>query len=107
MKHRIQLDWSRLLGFDQVAGRRLDETRLAKSGSKPEVTPNTRLIGAKAGSKPQAVEAPGRIGAKAGLKPADRRAIGRIGARAGSKPLPGPVALGHRLGAKVGSKPIS
>ena len=35
MKERIQLDWSRLLGFDQVAAeRRLEESGLAKSGIK-------------------------------------------------------------------------
>lgn len=62
-KIRVRLDWSRMLGFDQVrrSPQGLDATRLAKVGSKPAISdtanPLQRLgsrIGLKPGIKPSA-----------------------------------------------------
>jgi hypothetical protein len=48
---RIELDWSRLLGFDQLprpaAGGAGDRTQLAKVGNgKPVATPHLSMVGA-------------------------------------------------------------
>jgi hypothetical protein len=72
VKDRIQLDWTRLLGFDQIAASR------GRDG--------TRLV--KAGLKPMSVESAGALGSKTGFKPnGPNAALGhRIGAKIGSKP---------------------
>lgn len=77
-----RLDWSALLGFEQVVDTRNSvrssgSQRLgAKVGGKPGVKPEIRL-GSKAGIK-QTI----RIGTKAGIKPTIR-----IGTKTGQKPI--------------------
>jgi hypothetical protein len=79
VKDRIQLDWSRLLGFDQLSeGQRLESSGLAKSGSKQRAA--NGALSSSVGSKPLAIEA-------------------KVSVKAASP------ALGHRVSAKIGSKP--
>ena len=62
MAKRVVLDWSRLLGFDQIA-------RPGKVESKPTGARMTK-VGPKVGEKPP--ERFAKIGAKVGIKPPDR-----------------------------------
>ena len=57
-----KLDWSRMLGFEQVAA---DRAPADKIGSKAGMKPTT--IGSKAGLKPAAI--PVKVGVKIGTKP--------------------------------------
>lgn len=68
----IQLDWSRMLGFDQVsASRDATRTRLAKVGLKPMTVGSAGALASEESASPSASRAAlgHRIGVKIGAKP--------------------------------------